>query len=287
MERPIKLMGGMLFALWAGAGLASQPGGWVDVCDGCALWQVEARAARHPTGSLPGVKVHLLDYRNAVVWSCDVVREKELATNVASCGPASSEAQQAFREIVDIVRELKVAEVSIPYPGGNIYEIAGCPACARQWVLDNRHRLANRLSLLDLLVARGLTLSIALNVRAASVSATYDGQTHVKVYLDNDASGGQEKAYCIGKLTDVGFVVDTDQCFDSDGNPIPTVSNPRFQDVYLFNSIVNQRSMISRLQSLGRPVRGGGTVIVGQPGRVECGSRDCVSREKVPSSGGK
>ncbi|WP_156890144.1 hypothetical protein [Silanimonas lenta] len=280
MKEQAKRIAVVFFAVWAGSGLASTRGDWVDVCDGCALWQVEARAARYPVSALS--KVHVLDYHNAVVWSCDVVREKELGTNLASCGPASSEAQQAFREIVDIVRELK-AEVSIPYPGGNIHDIAGCPACARQWLLDNRYRLANQLSLLDLLVARGLTLSVAINVSVASISATYGGQIRVKVVLDNDASGGREKAHCIGVLTDTGLVIDADQCFDSDGNPIPTLGNPGLQDAYVFLSAVNQQSMVNRIRALGRPVRHGGTVTVGQLGRIDCNSHGCESKEKPPS----
>lgn len=125
---------------------------------------------------------------------------------------------------------------------------------------------------------------MAINVSPASISATYGGQIRVKVVLDDDASGGREKAHCIGVLTDTGLVIDADQCFDSDGNPIPTLCNPGLQDAYVFSSVVNQQGMANRIRALGRPVRHGGTVTVGQLGRIDCNRRGCESKEMSPSS---
>jgi hypothetical protein len=284
MKEWIRAMAGMAAMAASASAIANVSDGRVDTCNQCTLQQVEAKAIQRYVPSM--VEVHVLDYAHELVWTCEVVREREFNANVASCGLAPPAAQQVFKEVAGLVRQLN-SEVSIPYPGGNIYDIAGCPACARGWLLDNRYRLANQLSVVDLLAARGLALAASLNVWRGAVSASYEGQIRVKVILENDASGGREKAYCIGTLTNTELVVDTNRCVDSDGNPIPTLANPLPQDSYVFLSTVNQQNMINRLRSTGRVVRSGGTVTVGQPGRIDCNSNDCESKEKEPSSGGK
>lgn len=255
----------------------------VDTCNQCSLQQVEAKATQRNVATMVGV--YVLDYALERVWLCEVVREPELGGNVAACGLADAGKQAEFKEITSLIRQLNTI-VEIPYPGGDIYSISGCPACARGWLLDNRHALANQLSLIDQLAAKGIRFGASLQVRAGTIDVSVEGQVRVKVKLSNDSSGGREKGYCIGALTNTELVIDTDQCTDSDGNPIPTLANLTIRR-YVFTSTSNHLNMINRLRATGRTVHLGGIATVGELKEIDCNAKDCESKEPPPSNGGR
>lgn len=269
-------------ATYAGGVLASEPD--LDECNGCSQTQVTARAEQRYVRDYK--EVVILDYINSAAWQCEVYYEPEFMSNFASCQPASSAVQHEFNEVVGWVTSLNASEVEIPYPGGNIYDISGCPACARGWLLDNQHALSNQLSIIDMLKAAGVNLAGRIGVVVASVEASYEGHVRVKINLSNDSSGGRESAYCIGYLTGTELAIDVNKCVDSDGNPIPTLENPSIQTGYLFTSSINHGAMINRLRGIGRRVVFTGTVTVGSPAKIDCNSTECESKEPVDETDG-
>lgn len=246
-----------------------------DTCNGCSVQQVESVAENRTV--LRTKTVFVFDYWNSVAWECSVYHEREFNENFASCGHASSAVQGMFDDVVGYVTYLN-NEVSLPYGSGDIYEISGCPACARGWLLDNQHSLQNQLDAIDLLAAAGYRLAGTINVWVGSVTASYEGQVRVKIVLANDSSAGREKGYCLGYLTGSELVVNVNQCVDSDGNPIPTLEAPNVQRHYVFTSLHNHRSMINALRAIGRPVMYVGTVTVG-PLKMDCTGEGCKTPE--------
>lgn len=256
----------------ANAAYAQAPATSLDTCNGCTALQVEARAEQRHAWTME--RVFVLDYLQRTAWQCDVYYEQEFNANIAACGPAAQEVQQTFFEMTDSIISLN-GEVEIPYDGGSIYDISGCPACARGWLLDNQGALVNQLSLIDLLSAAGLRFAGQIGVSVGSVSASYEGQVRVKVTLENDSSGGREKGYCIGYLTGTELMIDVNQCVDSDGNPIPTLQNTNVQNRYAFTSTFNHSSMVNRLRAVGRTIYTG-TVTTG-PLEIECTGDECIT----------
>lgn len=271
-----------LGAIYPGALWASEVG--LDECNGCTQTQVMSKAEQRYVRDYK--QVFILDYVNSAAWQCDVYYEREFMSNFASCAPASSAVQYDFNEVVGSVVSLNASEVEIPYPGGNIYDISGCPACARSWLLDNQHALANQSSIIDMLAAAGVRLAGRIGVGVASVEASYEGHVRVKIKLSNDSSGGRESAFCIGYLTGTELAIDVNQCVDSDGNPIPTLENPAVQMGYLFTSPINHGAMINRLRGIGRRVIFTGTATVGSPAKVECNASECESKEPADETDG-
>lgn len=259
---------------------ASSNGPELDTCNDCTQAQVKVVAKQRYVSPVSGWKgVYVLDYHNGVAWACDVYNEPGLPQNIATCQPAAADVQQTFLEIAGYVAMLNSNVVEIPHPGGDIYKISGCPACARQWLVQNGPAVANELDFLDMLAAAGMQLSAQLGIGVAQVGASYEGQTRVKVVLSNDGSGGLEKGYCIGYLSGTELAIDANNCVDSDGNVIPTLENPNISMTYLFTSIHNHRAMINRLKGIGRPVFiRTGTTSIG-PLTVECTSTECESKD--------
>tara|TARA_R110002020_G_scaffold23941_7_gene79214 strand:+ start:101 stop:973 length:873 start_codon:yes stop_codon:yes gene_type:complete len=249
-------------------------------CDGCTQQQVTLLAQRQYVNTYADIFVG--DFSKGLLWQCWVIRETELgprgSRNFASCSPAPVEANELFSDLAGIVYELNSSSIEIPYPGGNIHDIAGCPACARHWLYNNRHSASNQMSLVDLLAAQGYRIALALGLRGGQVEAAIQGRVLVKVYLSNDDSNGLERAYCLGRLSEIGLTIDSDSCVDSDGNPIPTTTNPDVPQAFLFTSTVNYSRMVTRLRATGRRV-GTGTVDV-MPIRVECTGNECQSEEQ-------
>ena len=249
----------------------------VGHCSGCEQFQAEEVAAAMPT-AVGSTRVAVLDYARQFVWSCDVHREAGVFDATAVCLPAPSDAQAAFDVIAESVRELKTQTVRIPYPSGNIFDLSGCQSCVTNWLLASPHRVQNQMRLIDRLAANGVKLAGRLGVRFAEVEASYAGQVTIRFELENDdAAQNGRKAYCMGSITSSGVVSDPNQCFDSDGNPIPTHANPTLQIRYNFNSSNNFARFTGRLALMGRPVRGAGTVTVG--GVIDCGTTECSARD--------
>jgi hypothetical protein len=261
---------------------ASEPD--LDECNGCSQAQVVTRAEQRYVRDFKNVVI--LDYVNSAAWQCEVYYEREFMSNFASCQPASSAVQHDFNDVVGWVVSLNASEVEIPYPGGNIHDISGCPACARGWLIDNQHALSNQMNIIDMLAAAGVRLAGRIGVGVASVEASYEGHARVKIKLSNDSSGGREAAYCVGYLSGTELAIDVNKCVDSDGNPIPTLENPSVQTGYLFTSPINHGAMINRLRGIGRRVVLTGTVTVGSPAKIDCNSTECESKEPVDETDG-
>lgn len=246
-------------------------------CSACDQYEAEEVASGMPT-TVGISRIGVLDYARYFAWACEVHREPGVSEATAVCVPAPAAAQTAFSMIAESVVRLKSDTISIPFPGGNIFDLSGCQSCVTNWLLDNRYRVASQVDLIDLMAANGLTLAAALGVRAGDVQASYTGQVAVRFELENDdAAQGNRKAYCMGSITSHGIVIDPNQCFDSDGNPIPTMAAPTLQMRYSFNSSTNFVRFTSRLAALGRPVRGAGMVTVG--GVIDCTVTECSGRE--------
>lgn len=247
-------------------------------CDGCTQQQVVLLAKRQYVDTYADVFVG--DFSSGLLWQCWVIRETELGRvggglnrNMASCTPAPAEANALFEDLADTVTLLGASRIEIPYPGGNIHDIAGCPGCARQWLYNNRHASSTQMSLVDLLAAQGIRISGALDLRVGQINVALEGRVVVKVVLSNDNSSGLEKAYCLAKLDGTGLTIDSDSCVDSDGNPIPTSTNPEVPQAFSFTSQVNFDRMVARLRAMGRPVRTGTVSVL--PIRVDCTGDEC------------
>lgn len=273
----------MRHIMWsAGAVLATlfatpASAGTVGHCSNCDLHEVEQVAA-----AMPGMgrvsRVAVLDYVRRFAWACDVHREPGVLEATAICSPGSVPAQAAFATITRGIAQLKTDTISIPYPGGNIFDLSGCQSCVTNWLLANRHAVAARVDLIDLLAAEGLRLAAALGVRGWDVQASYTGQVTLGIELANDdAAQNGRRAHCMATITGNGIVIDPDRCFDSDGNPIPTMATPNLQMRYTFNSNANFVRFAGRLAALGRPVRGAGIVTVG--GVIDCTVAECSGRD--------
>ncbi len=246
----------------------------VTVCNGCTVQRVDIKAAEQYVGDYG--KVFVLDYANTRAWECDVFFEREFFENYAACFEAPQEIQNDFQNLNHAIDQMK-SEISLPYETGNIYDIAGCTACARDWLVSNQHSAANQLSVFDLVIAWGLRFSASAGVSSAAVQATYEGQVSVKVFLANDNTEGREIGYCMGNLTGDALVIDSDRCFDSDGNAIPTYNNGLRDGVYSFTSRINQLRMIIAIRRAGGNVQVG-TVNVG-PMNIVCQGLNCESED--------
>ncbi|MGY6517539.1 MAG: hypothetical protein ACXIUZ_02385 [Lysobacteraceae bacterium] len=254
--------------------------GSVMVCNGCTAEQASQRASQVSVPSSGPAEVYVADYHNVSLWRCEVWWEREIFPpgKVAFCGPASPSLQAEFEDLAIAISAANKS-IEIDYPGGNIYEISGCPACARSWLLDNQGALASKLSLVDIARARGWALGGRMGGRGADMEATVAGQVRIKLVLRNDASGAPEKGFCFADVTSNGVQVDVDSCVDGDGNPIPTLNNPNIQVTYAFNSPINHGQMVIRLRAVGRTVRGSGTVTVSP--LISCTSQECEADEPI------
>jgi hypothetical protein len=247
-------------------------------CSNCDGDSVELVASRAPSG-LGVFDVVVLDYTRETVWTCTTRREARTRYADATCTPAPASAQADFAVIAKTVQQLDGDIISIPHPGGNIYDISGCPSCARNWLYTNRHAVARQASLLNLLSANGLKLAGNLGIKFADLQMSYEGQARVLVEMSNDRGAtDQGKAYCIAAITNTEIVIDVNQCFDGDGNPIPTLQNNALQMRYTFSNGVNYGGFVGRLSAIGYPVHGAGVVTVG--GVIDCRAKECEGREK-------
>ena len=248
-------------------------------CNSCSHAQVKAKAKNYYAKTSTRTEtLFLLDYHAPYVWECTVyVESEQWAPNIAVCGGASAQAQGLFLDIVEMLVTLQQADISIDYPTGDIYDIAGCPSCAANWIADNQAEIAWDLRGLEGLGPKGVSLSLTLGVPGIQVSSSYEGQAIVRVELSNDISGGPHEAFCLAQFVGGTLTVDTDTCVDSDGNPIPTKQPTNSAVRYTFTSQLNYTGMMNTLNRLGFNVETipTGTVTV-NPLIVDCVGSNCA-----------
>lgn len=242
----------------------------VAPCNACSVEDAEAVAMSTAQARTQAVAV--LDYTYGLAWQCDVRADRETGVPTARCLQASPQLASEFADLLVRIRALKDTVVELPLlPGESIYDIAGCPSCARQWLYRNRFALAGRLSTVDALLAAAGKLSITIGVKAVDVQKSFDGMVRFIIKVENDDSGGAlGAAYCYAYLDGNEAMIDPNACVDSDGNPIPTLQNPTITNRYTFRSPINLRGMVGAIGAI-RPI--GGTVTVGS--LIQCTTTRC------------
>ena len=96
--------------------------------------------------------------------------------------------------------------------------------------------------------------------------------------MESDVGANGEAGCCMATLTGSGMVIDTSNCTDSDGNPIP-VSADNFRNMrYMFLTQKNLSRWLQRAQFYGIPITGGsgGNVTVGGMRRFDCNQTECI-----------
>lgn len=251
-------------------------------CNGCSQLQVKTKAKNfYAKTSTRTELLYVLDYHAPFVWKCTVyVEQEQWAPNIANCVSAPANAQSIFIDLVDLLITLQQADVSIDYPTGDIYDIAGCQACAANWIADNQTELAYELSGLNGVGAKGVDLSATLSVPFLSISSNYEAQLIIRVKLSNDTSGGPHEAYCLGQFVGGVLRIDSDTCVDSDGNEIPGTQPTNSAERYVFTNEQNYVGMMNTLNRLGYNVETvpSGTVTV-NPIIVDCVGSNCAPEE--------
>ena len=284
----------------------------VKRCDGCTIIQKRSAAQSLPVASQ--ANVYFMDFSSGLLSGFYVYRAaqpyqlppKDDVENIANLDSATSsranpatvggqlwleslsitpEQQLAFAEFVesyfDFVGYASQINSSIRMPHDSsfdsIYDIAGCPACARNWLLANAHRVSNTIDLFDILYAKGLEFRGSIGGDAGDISATYAPYLQFKLIMESDVGANGEAGYCMATLTGSGVIIDTNSCTDSDGNPIP-VSAENFRNVsFLFLSQNNLERWLQRARLFGIPITGaGGNVTVGGMRRYDCNQAECV-----------
>lgn len=252
-------------------------------CNSCSQQQVKAKAKNFYAKTSTRMEVlYVLDYHAPNVWKCDVyVEVAQWVPNIAVCTGAPSQAQTLFLDIVDTLITLQQADVSIEYPSGSIYDIAGCPACAANWIANNSTDLAYQLSGINGLSAKGISLGATIEVPFLSVTSNAEAQLVIRVELANDTSGGPHEAYCLGHFVAGVLTVESDTCVDSDGNEIPTTQPGNAGVTYLFTNDQNYQEMMNTLSRLGYNVETipSGTVTV-NPLTVGCVGSNCEPEDE-------
>ncbi len=285
----------------------------VKRCDGCTLIQKRSAAQSLPVASQ--ANVYFMDFSSGLLSGFYVYRAaqpyrlppKADVKSAADIGSAASSRvdlavaggqlwleslsitpgqQLAFAEFVEsyfdfIGYSVQInSSIGMPNDGSfnSIHDIAGCPACARNWLLVNAHRVANVIGLFDILYAKGLELSGSIGGNAGEISTTYTPYLQFRLVMDSDVGANGEAGYCMATLTGSGVIIDASSCTDSDGNPIP-VSAESFRNVsFLFLTQNNLERWLQRARFYGIPVTGGGggSVSVGEMRRYDCNQAECV-----------
>lgn len=282
-------------------------------CDGCTFIQKRSFAQSLPVAS--EANVYFMDFSSGALSGFHVYRSAqpfrvpstgdEGGDNYGSSAQSRSsnavvsgdqlwleslsitpEQQLVFSEFVDSYYGFieysaqTSATIGMPNDGNfdSIHDISGCPACARNWLLSNSHRVSNMVGLFDILHAKGLELSASIGGDAGSIGATYSAYLEFKLAMESDVGANGEAGYCMATLAGSGMVIDTSNCTDSDGNPIP-VSADNFRNMrYMFLTQKNLSRWLQRAQFYGIPITGGsgGNVTVGGMRRFDCNQTECI-----------
>lgn len=217
-------------------------------CDGCSASQMWT-AAKARAATPNEVEIFVVDMTNGMMRKYVSVYDAEFRKSYFYEDQVSSSQLTAFLEFRAAWFEaIAKAGPRIELPSSqfrNVYNISGCQGCAAQWVYENRHRIANQLPFVDAVAVSFGKLRVEVGADPVKASLEFPSEYRYRVVMTTDDGGGSAGgAYCMGALTPVGFFVDPNQCFDGDGNKIPT-SRSTVPGVYRFTTNTNLQRFVN------------------------------------------